>query len=235
MKKLLHRWLAPKAQLTQAQQSRLAAWNEQPNFDFATTFEHARFVVVDVETTGLNLITDTLISIGAVGVVHGRIVLADSFSVVLQQRTSSHKENILVHGISGSEQRDGEKPVEALLSFLEFVGKDPLVAFHVTFDETMIVRAIRQHMGFSFKHPWLDLAYVMPSLQPELMHSHRVLDDWAEHFSIHNDDRHNAVADALATAQLLLVAMAQARRAGGFRYDTLRGLERTYRQATIRG
>ena len=61
-------------------------------------------MVLDVETTGLNLVSDTLISIGAVAVVNGRIALGDSFSVILQQRTSSRKENILVHGISGSEQ-----------------------------------------------------------------------------------------------------------------------------------
>jgi DNA polymerase-3 subunit epsilon len=235
LKKLLDRWFAPKVQLTATQQSRLSSWQALPAFDFSTKFEHARFVVVDVETTGLNLITDTLISIGAVGVVHGRIVLADSFSVVLQQRVTSHKDNILVHGITGSEQRDGEEPAEALLSFLEFVGKDPLVAFHVAFDETMIARAIRQHLNLSFKHPWLDLAYVMPALHPELMHSHRVLDDWAECFAIHNEDRHNAVADALATSQLLLVAMAGVKRTGLGRYDALRGLERRYRQATIRG
>ena len=63
--------------------------------------------MLDVETTGLNLMKDTLISIGAVAVVNGHIVLADSFYVVLQQRESSRKENILVHGISGSVQREG--------------------------------------------------------------------------------------------------------------------------------
>ena len=150
--------------------------------------KQSRCVVVDVETTGLNLMTDTLISIGAVAVVNGRIALGDSFSVILQQRISSHKENILVHGISGSEQREGVSPADALLAFLEYLGKDPLVAFHVAFDETMIRRAMRQYLGFSFKHHWLDLAYVMPALYPALMHSHRALDDWSRHFDIRNEE-----------------------------------------------
>jgi DNA polymerase-3 subunit epsilon len=235
LKKLLRRWLEPKVQLTAAQRSRLAAWKALPSFEFSTGFERARFVVVDVETTGLNLITDTLISIGAVGVVHGRIAFADSFSVVLQQRVTSHKENILVHGISGSEQREGADPTEALLTFLEFVGKDPLVAFHVTFDETMISRAFRQYLNHRFKHPWLDLAYVMPAQHPELMQTHRTLDDWGHRFHISNEYRHNAAADALATAQLLLVAMADAKRCGYNSYGTLRDIEQLYRSATIRG
>lgn len=191
-------------------------------------------MVLDVETTGLNLVSDTLISIGAVAVVNGRIALGDSFSVILQQRTSSRKENILVHGISGSEQREGVSPADGLLAFLEYLGKDPLVAFHVAFDETMIRRAMRQYLGFSFKHPWLDLAYVMPALYPDLMHSHRALDDWSGHFDLYNENRHNAVADALVTAQLLLIAANTSRQDSDFSYDDLRSLERSYRYASGR-
>lgn len=229
MKHLLQRWFAAKPQLSPQQVERLASWCVLPEIDRTATFGHTRFVVVDVETTGLNLMTDTLISIGAVAVVNGQIALGDGFSVVLQQSEISRKENILIHGISGSAQREGMPPADALLAFLEYLGKSPLVAFHVAFDETMIKRALRQYLGMSFKHPWLDLAYVLPALYPDLMRSHRALDDWASHFDIRNDDRHNAVADALATAQLLLVAIAQARLVHETRnYDGLRKLERAF-------
>jgi DNA polymerase-3 subunit epsilon len=211
---------------------RLSAWHELPETGKKSTFEHLRCVVLDVETTGLNLVKDTLISIGAVAVVNSRIVLADSFYVVLQQRESSRKENILIHGISGSVQREGETPADALLAFLEYLGNDPLVAFHVKFDETMIRRAMRQYLGISFKPSWLDLAYVMPALFPDLMHSHRGLDDWSSHFKIRNEDRHNAVADALATAQLLLVAINMVRQTRDSGYEGLRSLERNYRYAS---
>lgn len=229
MKHLLQRWFGPKPPLSPQQAERLASWRVLPEVERTAAFDHTRFVVVDVETTGLNLLTDTLISIGAVAVVNGRIALGDSFSVVLQQRESSRKENILIHGISGSAQREGALPADALLAFLEFLGKSPLVAFHVAFDETMIRRALGQYLGISFKRTWLDLAYVLPALWPELMRSHRALDDWVSHFDIRIDDRHNAVADALATAELLLVAIAQARLAHETKnYDGLRKLERAF-------
>jgi len=232
LKALLRRWLVPNPRLTPQQAARLSAWRVLSTASNETSFDKARYVVLDVETTGLNLMKDTLISIGAVAVVHGRIVLSDSFYVVLQQRESSRKENILIHGISGSAQREGESPVDALLAFLEYLGKDPLVAFHVKFDETMIRRAMRQYLGISFRHLWLDLAYVMPALFPQLMHSHRGLDDWSVHFNILNEDRHNAVADALSTAQLLLVAINMMRRTKDAGYMELRSLERTYRYAS---
>lgn len=174
------------------------------------------------------MITDTLISIGAVAVVNGRIALGDSFSVVLQQQESSDKENILVHGISSSAQRDGVDPVEALLEFLDYLGKSRLVAFHVAFDETMIKRAIRQYLGYSFKHAWLDLAYVMPALNRPLMGTHRVLDDWIGRFNIRIEARHNALADALATAQLFQIAIAQAHQKNINDFEGLYDLEKTH-------
>jgi DNA polymerase-3 subunit epsilon len=234
MKNLLLRWFAPKPRLSPQQAERLASWRMLPEIDRTATFDHTRFVVVDVETTGLNLMTDTLISIGAVAVVNGRIALGESFSVVLQQHEISRKENILIHGISGSAQREGVLPADALLAFLEYLGKSPLVAFHVAFDETMIKRALRQYLGISFKHPWLDLANVLPALYPDLTRNHRALDDWSNHFDIRNDNRHNAVADALATAQLLLVSIVQARLThDSENYDGLRKLERAFHYSRI--
>jgi DNA polymerase-3 subunit epsilon len=228
----LQRWFVPAPVLMPQQVARLAAWRALPAAALRSDFGKSRCVVVDVETTGLNLMADTLISIGAVAVVDGRIALGDSFEVVVQQRESSRKENILVHGISGTVQREGMEPAEALLAFLEFLGSSPLVAFHVTFDETMIRRALRHHLGLTFKHPWLDLAYVMPSLYPPLAYSHRVLDDWIARFNIRIEARHNALADALATAQLLQVAQAQARRKDISDFAGLRDLERSQRWAS---
>jgi DNA polymerase-3 subunit epsilon len=198
-------------------------------------FGAARYVVVDVESTGLDLTRDRLIAIGAVAVTGGRIDLTDSFDVVLRQDTISSKDNILIHGIGGEAQRDGLPPAEALTAFLDYLGKSPLVAFHVTFDETMIRRAMRTHLGLDFRHPWLDLAYLMPSLLPERANQYRALDDWAGHFHIVNYARHSALADALATAQLLLAALPLAERRLSRHYNSLRDLEKAQRWVSWSG
>jgi len=225
----LTRWFGSKPVLSPSQQQRLAAWQESPRATQKQPFGASRYVVVDVETSGLDLTRDRLISIGAVAVVNGKIALGDSFYAVLQQQAASDKRNILLHGIGRSEQLEGAPPADALLAFLEYLGKDPLVAFHVTFDETMIKRALRDHLGFDFRHPWLDLAYVMPGLNPPLARRHRALDDWTSRFGIRIDARHNALADALATAQLLQVALSQAQRRNIADYAGLRDLENAQR------
>jgi DNA polymerase-3 subunit epsilon len=215
--------------------ARLADWRALAGSDLGAAFDSARYVVVDVETTGLDLAKDRLIAIGACVVENGRVALAESFEVVLRQNTVSSKDNILIHGIAGEVQREGVEPAEALLAFLAFLGKSPLVAFHVTFDQTMIKRAMRDYLGLEFKHPWLDLAYVLPGLLPEYAQRYQALDEWSGHFRIDNFSRHSALADALATAQLLLCALplAQSRRA--FNYRNLQDVEKAQRWVSWSG
>jgi DNA polymerase-3 subunit epsilon len=214
---------------------RLQDWRSRPESSLAEAFGETRFVVVDVETTGLDLNRDRLIAIGACAVENGRVNLADSFEAVLRQNRVSSKDNILIHGIGGEAQRDGLEPADALLRFLDFLGKSPLVAFHVTFDQTMIKRAMREYLGLEFKHPWLDLAYVMPGLLPEYARRYRALDDWSGHFRINNFARHSALADALATAQLFLCALPLAHNKHSTSFRNLQDLEKAQRWVSWSG
>lgn len=219
--------------LTPQQQQRLQAWRALPAANLKTPWQTGRFVVLDVETSGLNLNKDRLIAIGAVAVVQGKIALRENFDVVLQQDIASSKANILIHGISGSVQINGQAPADALLDFLEFLGKSPLVAFHVTFDQTMLCRAIRQFLGYEFKHEWLDLAYVAPGLHPgKRFHS---LDDWQGFFNIRNTARHNALADAVSTAQLLMILANVAAQQQIEHYAGLQSVEKNQRWVSWQG
>lgn len=171
-----------------------------------------RWCVVDVETGGLNAQRDPLLAIGAVAIEHGRIALDASLEVGLTQLQSTAAANILIHGISGSEQRAGQVPHEALLSWLEFAQGAPRVAFHAAFDQTVLQRAVREQLGLSIAAPWFDAAVVAPLLFPDVAPHCRHLDDWLAHFGIAVYSRHGALADAYATAELWLVLLQAAQR-----------------------
>jgi DNA polymerase III subunit epsilon len=207
---------------------RLQNWRNLPAHA-SRLLAQARFVIVDVETSGLNPNRDPLIAIGAVAVREARIDLEDSFEVILRQTTASGKDNILVHGIGDAAQTNGVPPVEGLLCFLDYLGKDPLIAFHVTFDATAFRRALRKVLNLNFKHVWLDLAYVIPALYPEQSGTLRTLDDWMHYFGIRNSTRHNALADAMATAELLLIVLKKAHQAGIHHLGGLLQLEKAQR------
>ncbi|MBK9626113.1 MAG: 3'-5' exonuclease [Rhodocyclaceae bacterium] len=199
--------------LAEAQHQALAAYRALPKCDSAGKLDAQRFIVVDVESSGLSLSTDRLIAIGAVAVEHGAVRLDQGFEVVLQQAAPSSVDNILIHGIGGTSQTTGMAPAAALLAFLAYVKNSPLVAYHAPFDRSMIDTATQATLGIKIHNPWLDLAYLAPALFPELVKGSkqpRALDDWTNNFAIANTNRHNAVADALATAQLLLVLLSRA-------------------------
>lgn len=117
-------------------------------------------------------------------------------------------------------------PVEALLQFLEYLGKSPLIAFHVAFDKTMIDRALKTYLGLNFNHAWADLAYICPALHPELARTHRSLDNWMTRFGIGNFARHSALADAVSTAELLLALREQLQAKRILHFKALRDLEK---------
>jgi DNA polymerase-3 subunit epsilon len=171
-----------------------------------------RYVTVDVETTGFDAAKDRVISIGAVALRRGRIDLSDCFEVVLRQRESSAADNILVHRIGGQQQMAGADPAEALVSFLEYVRLSPLVAFRAEFDQMMIERELTAVLGLRTQSLWIDLARLMPALYPS--NDCRTMDDWLARFGITMIARHDALADAFATAQMLQVVLAAADRVG---------------------
>lgn len=197
----------PVVELSAEHARALGRWRARTRADLSMPHFLTRYVVVDVEASGLHMAEDRLISIGAVAVVNGMILATDAFEVILRQNEVSAHENILIHGIGGSAQRDGVDPPEALLRFLEFAGDAPLVAYHASFDQTMIERAMREYLGLSFEATWIDLAWVMPELFRERINEPVDLDGWLQLFGIENIQRHNAVSDAFATAKLLQVAI----------------------------
>jgi DNA polymerase-3 subunit epsilon len=191
---------------------RLAAWQRLPRAVLDVSHVKTRYIVVDVETTGLDLRRDTLIAIGAVAVRSGAIMLDDGFDAVLKQAQASTDANILIHGIGGATQLGGRDPAYALLDFLAYAGKSPLVAFRAEFDRAMLERAMRDVLGVSLGLPFVDLAFLLPALFPGTACDS--LDDWVMHFGGDVAVRHHALGDAYATAQLLLITLAAAEAAG---------------------
>lgn len=180
----------------------------------------ARWVVLDCETSGLDPRRDRLISVAAVPVERDRIRISQAFHAFIRQAAPSARDNILVHGIGGEAQLAGGPADEALRELVDFIGTATPVAFHAPFDAEILRRAM-SHFDLKAPSRWLDAARLAPALFPAPAAARRALDDWLEKFSIDCPQRHDALADAFATAQLLLVLLAEARRQG---VDTLRAL-----------
>jgi len=182
-----------------------------------------QWAVLDCETSGLDMNAARLLSIGAVTIAEGRIGIGGAFEAVLRQSVESGADNIVVHGIGGEAQRAGMPGAQALAAFERYAGQAILVAFHAPFDRVVLERAMRESRGAAWRGTWLDLAQLLPALYPPRARTCKSLDDWLGALGVRVELRHDALADAFATGQLLQVALAEAGRQG---IVTLRGLLR---------
>jgi DNA polymerase-3 subunit epsilon len=207
-------WLRPKAKTTplnSEQERRLGQL--QP---FTPLGEHSlrqqRWVVVDLETTGLNMSRDQVLSIGAVVIEDGAIDLSQQFEQTLLRVAHKPGPAVLIHGLGPSAIAAGNEPAEALLDFMEFVGDSPLLAFHAPFDQHMLNRALKDSLGYRLQHVFLDVAEIAPMLCPQANFRQAGLDEWTAFFGLQAEERHHASADAMVTAELALILFSHARR-----------------------
>lgn len=171
--------------------------------------DDARWVVVDVESSGLDPTHDRLLAIAAVALQRDGerlwIVPGDSFEVVLAPvagDSARDEPKVPAHGIGAGAPRAGADPAVALRGFEAWAGRSPRLGYHAAFDRRMIERATEAVLGDVAPRAWLELAQVAPLLHPQV--AAKTLDDWLDHFGIRCTARHQAAADALATAELLL-------------------------------
>ena len=175
-----------------------------------TPLAETRWAVVDCETSGLDPRRDRLLSVAAIEVADGRIVLSRSYSALLRQKAPSRADNILVHGIGGDAQLGGRPAAEILRELKAFIADAIPVAFHAPFDKAVLERAYAHAELKAPRKSWLDLAALAPALYPDRKADD--LDSWLAAFGIECVARHDALSDAYSTAQLLLVMLEKAKR-----------------------
>ena len=207
------------------------AFIEQYQQRFAVTWDdgmpidRVRFVALDSETTGLNPETDRLITIGAVAVQNGDIVLDDSFEAML--RVERNTAAVTVHGITREETRGGLDEPEAVRRFLDYLGDGVIVGHHIGHDISTLNAAYRRHWGFELLNRSLDTMDLTLHLERSGAFADRervrefTLDSLCEMFGVIPHDRHTAGGDAFITAQVFQRLLRLASRHGRDRLGAL--------------
>ena len=159
-----------------------------------------RWVVIDVETTGLDPTRDEVLAIGAVTITEGRLSIADSLEIAVRPTRASGRDNILVHGIGAGAQLAGTEPAQAARELRDHVADAALLAWHAAFDRAFIERLFRAAGLGVLPNRWIDLAALAPVIAPGVRA--RDLDEWLRSTGVPVDQRHHAAGDAWATAML---------------------------------
>ncbi|RAH97803.1 DNA polymerase III subunit epsilon [Acuticoccus sediminis] len=159
------------------------------------------YVVFDTETTGLDPKRDSLVQIGAVRVLNGRMLEGEAFETLVNPCRPIPASATRVHGITAEMVASAPEPAPAVAAFHRFARAETLVAHNAPFDLAILARHAD---GIAFDEPVLDTVLLSAALFGAA--EAHTLDAIAERLGVTIDAaaRHTAMGDAVATAQVLL-------------------------------
>lgn len=154
------------------------------------------YVVIDVETTGLDSDMSEILELGAIRVIEHEI--ADTFSALVRPEGPIPAEITSLTGITQemvSEQGSALQPL--LEQFWAFVGQSPVVGHNLDFDLAFLKKA---SVRFGVSMPNVPIRDTLKLARRKLrdLPNHR-LDTLAEHFDIERTQQHRALPDCIAT------------------------------------
>jgi DNA polymerase III subunit epsilon len=105
------------------------------------------WVSLDCETTGLNVRTDEIISIGAVRIVGNTVMTSERLELLVRPERGVSAESVKIHRLRERDVAQGLPVQEAMKQLMHFIGSRPLVGYYLEFDIAMLHKAIWPMLG----------------------------------------------------------------------------------------
>lgn len=177
-----------------------------------TTLEQLDFVVVDLETTGLDVRRDRIVQIGAVRMRGARIAQEETFSTRVDPQMPIPALASRIHGLCDADVAGAPTIAEALPQLLAFLGDQIVIGHAVGFD-LAVLRHEAARVGADWREPRaLDVGLLAAALDSKRVDPS--LDDLARALDIPLEGRNTALGDAIATAQVFAGLFPELRAAG---------------------
>jgi DNA polymerase-3 subunit epsilon len=168
----------------------------------------ATIVSVDLETTGLNPAKDDILSVGLVEIQGERIKLNTAWHQIVSVERDIPAESAVIHQITDDAAAAG-RPLDLVLPELlrRLQGKAMLVHF-ARIEQTFIDAACRRLYGAPFVIPIIDTLALGQRVFERRNHTIQPGDlrlfNLRPRYNLPNYKSHNALNDAIATAELFL-------------------------------
>lgn len=179
----------------------------------ATRCRDARFLALDLETTGLDPSTDEILSAGWVCLEGLRIDLSTARHRLLRPTQPVPAGSAVIHGITDDRAATGGAPRAVLTELLGALGGRVLLAHHAAVERAFLDAACRDHLGGGILVPAVDtLALGRRALLAGGERTARAslrLDALRRRHHLPRYRAHDALSDALAAAELFLALLSR--------------------------
>lgn len=213
---MLKQWISERQyqrRLKQFQHSRLAEFYTPPHVGDKQTVAQSEFFVLDFETTGLNPKTDRLLSMGWTTIKDGRIQLGKSEHYFIQHTDMIPDETVAIHHITEQEAANGMPLLDIFPYLLQQMSGKVLVAHFADIEVGFLQQVSKKCYDASLPLLTVDtlqIAFQMKYKDAVHVPSNALnLFNLREQYQLPRYKAHNAMQDAIATAELLLVQSEQ--------------------------
>jgi len=192
-----------------------------------TSLRSVRFSVVDLETTGINVRSDEILAIGIVPMIGTRILLGNAYySLVKPKRFKI--DSIKFHGLDPKKLKQARCFDELAGEVYDRIKDSVIVGYSVEIDYKFLKRELSR-FGYNLDVKTLDVLQVEYLLSKKLIWEDLSLDALAKRYGIGHYCRHNALADAIITAQIFQIQLLKLIKSG---IDSLENLYEVLKSIT---
>jgi DNA polymerase-3 subunit epsilon len=184
----------------------LERYRRAPRPSLTTPWRAARFVVVDLETTGLDARLHEIVSFAAVPVRDGRVIVGEAVSLLVRPQSPPPPEVVRIHGIRSQDLRSA-RPIDDQLDLIAGSLAGSIVVAHAAWVERTFLDAALRRAGLAARGPFVDtreLGRAALRRRGERAGRDLPLGTLARAFNLPVHRPHHADGDALTTAQLFI-------------------------------
>lgn len=155
------------------------------------------YVVLDLETTGLDPSYEEIIEIAAIKISNG--VKVSEFATLVKPEDNIDEYITQLTGITNDMVKDAPNIEKVLLELKEFLGDSVIVAHNANFDINFLYDNYMVSLNEPFTNDFIDTMRISKKLYKEIRHR---LIDLANFFSIPLEVQHRAMADCNTTFKI---------------------------------
>lgn len=183
----------------------LTKFSQISKSELNSNWREVNYCAIDLETTGLDLKKDEIISIGTVQIQHARVNTEENYYQEVRPTQMPSPSSILIHGIRAVDLENAS-PIEAVLPDFAERLRGRVVVAHAAWVENAFLGNHLERFNIDFSKRLVDtaaLARTCGVVEADLVHEPS-LEHLARSLNLPVYSPHHALGDALTTAIIFL-------------------------------